>query len=57
MKDRFTEAVSEMQERSAFACETCDHHVIGKAGHGGGRVYDINRGLRLINRDPSPAGP
>jgi hypothetical protein len=57
MKDRFSEAVRELQEKSAFACETCDHHLIGKSGHGGGRVYDINRGLRLINRDPSPAGP
>lgn len=28
MRDRFSDAMKEMQEKSAFACVSCDHHDI-----------------------------
>jgi len=56
MRDRFSEAIQEMEDKSAFSCVTCDHHDIvasrPEAVHG----YDVNEALEQIRRDPSPAG-
>ena len=56
MRDRFSEATREMQDRSAFACVTCDHHEIGGKQTGAVHGYDVNQALEQIRRDPSPAG-
>ena len=56
MRDRFSEATREMEDKSAFSCVTCDHHEIGAAQPGAVQGYDINEALEQIRRDPSPAG-
>jgi len=56
MRDRFSQAISEMEEKSAFSCVTCDHHEIGGLQSDAVHGYDVNKVLEQIRRDPSPAG-
>lgn len=56
MRDRFSEAIQEMEDKSAFSCVTCDHHDIAASRPEAVHGYDVNEALEQIRRDPSPAG-